>query len=310
MGRAALAPEVSGARTIARSVDARALPYVPETSAGRAAARDFTSGERSAIVAGFAAAFIAAVEVVRWIRLDLFLDREPSWRIPRLLLALFAISVTGAAGVLAAALCLFVARSRWGNRSALPLPVRRSSLIAFGAAVLLVGVLLRVVGTGALAPLWVDDLSEVKTAVELRGQPSDLPPWAYPVPVREGRWGGSVGALYLEFFHLCLKTLGTTMAGVRAPSTIGGILSLFTAALLGRAFLPRGGGVLAAVIFAGLRWSLIVSQWGWNAVFVTPILDLAALALLASRRRRLAALAVLSGVLAGLGAHIHLVAWI
>jgi len=217
MGRAALAPEVSGARTIARSVDARALPYVPETSAGRAAARDFTSGERSAIVAGFAAAFIAAVEVVRWIRLDLFLDREPSWRIPRLLLALFAISVTGAAGVLAAGLCLLVARSRWGNRSALPLPVRRSSLIAFGAAVLLVGVLLRVVGTGALAPLWVDDLSEVRAAVGLRGEPSDLPPWSYPVPFREGRWGGSVGALYLEFFHLCLKTLGTTMSGVRAP---------------------------------------------------------------------------------------------
>ena len=51
---------------------------------------------------------------------------------------------------------------------------------------------------------------------------------------------GSVGALYLAFFHLCLRALGTTLSGVRTPSVIGGILSLFTAALLGRAFLPRG----------------------------------------------------------------------
>jgi hypothetical protein len=305
-----LATDPRGARTIAsRWVDARDGSSATSTSAGRAS-QEAISGERSAIVVGFVASFIVAVEVIRWIRLDLLLDPEPSWRLPRLLLGLFAISVTCAAGVLAGALCLLVAKSRWGRRAALPIPIRRSTLLALGGVVLLVGVLLRVFGTITLAPFWVDDISEVRPAVELRGQPSDLPPWSYPVPFRDGRWGGSVGALYLEFFHFCLKALGTTMAGVRAPSVIGGILSLFTAALLGRAFLPRGGGVLTAVILAGLRWNLIVSQWGWNAVLVTPLLDLAALSMLSARRRQKAVLALLAGVIAGLGTHVHLVAWI
>jgi hypothetical protein len=255
------------------------------------------------------AAFIAAVEVIHWIRLDLLLDPEPSWQLARFLLGSFAVSATGAAGVLAAALCSVVAHSRWGQRMALPLPVRRSSLLALGAAVLLIGVLLRVYGFHTLSPLWVDDLSEVRPAIGLRGQLSDLPPWSYPVPFRAGKWGGSVGTLYLEFFHFCLRVFGTTMAGVRAPSVIGGILSLFTAALLGRAFLPRGGGVLTALVLAGMRWNLIISQWGWNAIVLAPILDLAALAMLEARRRNRALFAGVSGAMAALGAHVYLGAW-
>ena len=310
MSRSALATEAAGAQPIApRPVDLRAFRPTATTRAGHLDPKT-TGARQSAFALATAVSFIAAVEVIRWLRLDLLLDSEPSWRLPRLLLGCFAISVTGTAGLLAAALALFVARSRWGNRAALPLPIRRSSILALGVAVLLVGALLRVAGTSRLDSLWGDDLSEVRPALELRGQLSDLPPWAYPVPFREGRWGGSVGGLYLEFFHFCLKMLGTTVRGIRAPSVIGGILSLFTAALLGRAFLPRGGGVLAVVILAGLRWSLIVSQWGWSTVFVTPILDLAALSMLAARRRRSVILALLAGAIAGVGAHVHLVAWI
>jgi len=256
------------------------------------------------------AAFAASVEVIRWVRLDLLLDPEPSWQLVRFVLGLFAVSITASAAALAAALCVIVARSRWGNRAPLPLPVRRSSLLALGGAVLLVGVLLRVHGLGTLSALWVDDLSEVRPAAALHGQLSDLPPWSYPVPFRDGRWGGSVGTLYLELFHDCLKTFGTTMTGVRAPSVLGGILSLFTATLLGRAFLPRGGGVLTALALAGMRWNLIIAQWGWVAIVLAPIMDLAALAMLEARRKNRLLLAGLSGMIAGLGAHVYLAAWI
>lgn len=256
------------------------------------------------------AAFVAAVEVIRWIRLDLLLDPEPSWQLARFLLVLFTISVATAAGVLAAVGCWFVAGSHLGKRLPLPLPVRRSSLLVLGGIVLTVGVLLRVFGMSTLGALWVDDLTEIRPALTLHGHFSDLSTWAYPVPFRLGRWGGSVGTLYLEFFRLCLKTFGTTMAGVRAPSAVGGILSLLTAALLGRAFLPRGGGVLTALVLAGLRWNLIISQWGWSAIVLTPILDLAAISMLEARRRNRVLLAGLSGVVAGLGAHVHIAAWI
>ena len=256
------------------------------------------------------AAFVAAVEVIRWIRLDLLLDPEPSWQLARFLLVMLTISVTAGAGALAAVGCWFVARSRLGKRLPLPLPVRRSSLLVLGGVILTVGVLVRVFGMSTLGALWVDDVSEIRPAVALHGLLSDFSAWSYPVPFRVGRWGGSVGTLYLEFFRLCLKTFGTTIAGVRAPSVLGGILSLLTAALLGRAFLPRGGGVLTALVLAGLRWNLIMSQWGWNAIVLTSVLDLAALSMLAARRRNRVLLAGLSGVVVGVGAHIHLAAWI
>jgi hypothetical protein len=259
---------------------------------------------------GLLAAFIAAVEMIQWIRTDLLLDREPSWQPARFLLGLFAVSATAAAGGVAAALCTIVARSQWGNRAAVPLPFRRSSLFILGWGVLVVGVLLRVFGASTLGPLWVDDLSEVRPAVELRGGLFDFPPWSYPVPFREGRWSGSVGTLYLELFHFCLKTFGTTMTGVRVPSALGGILSLFTAALLGRAFLPRGGGALTALALAGMRWSLIISQWGWVAIFLAPIMDLAALSMLEARRRNSVFFAGLSGLIAGLGGHVYLASWV
>jgi hypothetical protein len=53
-----------------------------------------------------------------------------------------------------------------------------------------------------------------------------------------------------------------------------------------------------------------MSQWGWNAIVLTPILDLAALSMLGARRRNRILFAGLAGIVVGLGAHIHLAAWI
>ncbi len=120
---------------------------------------------------------------------------------------------------------------------------------------------------------------------------------------------GSVGVLYLEGYRALLRLSGTTVLGVRLPSALAGAASLVTAALLGRALLPAGGGMLAVLVLAGLRWHLILSRWAWNMIVLAPIVDLATLALLASRRRGRFPFALLAGAVAGVGAHVYLSAW-
>jgi hypothetical protein len=59
-----------------------------------------------------------------------------------------------------------------------------------------------------------------------------------------------------------------------------------------------------------MRWHLLLSRWGWNAIVLAPMADAAALLLLAARRRKSPLLTVLAGLLAGLCAHIYLAAWV
>ena len=159
----------------------------------------------------------------------------------RLLLGLATLAMAGSAGVLAAAFCSFWPTSALGRSEPVTLPLGRSSLIALGAAAILAGATLRVVGLASIpGPLWIDDLSEIAPALALRGTASDFGTWSYPVPFVPGEAGGSVGTLYLELYRASLELFGTTVLGVRAPSALAGILSLVTASLLGRALLPRG----------------------------------------------------------------------
>jgi hypothetical protein len=116
--------------------------------------------------------------------------------------------------------------------------------------------------------------------------------------------------LYLEAYRAALLLFGTTVFGVRFLSAAAGVLSIATAMALGRALLPRGGGALAGLAVAGMRWHLILSRWAWNAIVVVPLLDVAALLLIAGRRRRGMAAVAGAGVVAGLGAHVYLAAWI
>ena len=96
---------------------------------------------------------------------------------------------------------------------------------------------------------------------------------------------------------------------MRLPSAIAGAASLVTAALLGRALLPAGGGMLTALVLAGLRWHLILGRWAFVMILLAPIVDLATLALLGARRRRSLPLALAAGIVGGVGAHVYLSAW-
>ncbi len=276
----------------------------PESDPGRARFR-------AAVVFGFAAAFVAGVDLARWIRPLLLVDPERVWALPRLFLGLFLICATASAGAIAAAVFLRMARRFPALLSPAPLPLRRGALIAIAAGAIGLGTLARFASLERIPPsLWIDDVSLISPALELRGAPSDFRNSIRPAPYGVPKVYGSVGVLYLELYRAALLLFGTTVFGVRFLSAAAGIVSLATALALGRALLPRGGGTLAALVLAGLRWHLLLSRWGWNAIVLAPVLDVAALLLLRARRRESRALALLAGVVAGLAAHIYLAAWV
>jgi len=266
---------------------------------------------RAAVCFGAAVSCVVAVRSVEAIRPALLLDPDPAWIAARLVLWIGLLSATVAAGGLAAAVFFLCARSRFAPDAPYPLPFRRVTLALLAIGALAAGALFRFAWLDTLpVPLWLDDVSLISPALALEGSWRDFANSIRPAPYGVAQPFGSVGVLYLEFYQLCLELAGTTVFGVRLPSALAGAASVGTAMLLGRALLPRGGSVLAGLSLAGMRWSLILSRWGWNAIVLAPVLDVAALLLLAARRRWSLALAALAGVVAGISTHIYLAAWV
>ena len=268
------------------------------------------AGARPTLFVGLACAFVAAVDLARRIGPALLSDPESAWAPWRLLLGLGAACGAGAAGALGAAVFFAWARTRAAAEPLAPLPFRGATLAALTLAAVTGGTALRFYELERIPEaLWVDDLSLIQPALELTGAPRDFEDAIRATPYGVERPYGSVGVLYLEGYRAALRVAGTTVLGVRLPSALAGAASLVTAALLGRALLPAGGGMLAALVLAGLRWHLILSRWGWNMIVLAPIVDLATLALLAARRRRSVPIALVGGAVAGIGAHVYLSAW-
>ncbi len=278
---------------------------MPDAEGARAGARPGAS-----IAVGLAAGFVAAAGVVRWIRPRLLADADPSWASARLTLGLLAVAAAAAAGVALAALFWAFSRLRAARAPLEPLPLRSATLVALAAVAVLVGTALRLASLSRVPEvLWVDDLSLIAPALSLEGSPRDFRDAIRATPYGVPRPYGTIGVLYLEGYRVLLDLAGTTVLGVRLPSALAGIASLLTAALLGRALLPSGGGALTALILAGLRWHLILSRWAFNMIVLAPIVDVATLLLLSARRRGRVPAAVAAGAVAGLGAHVYLSAW-
>jgi hypothetical protein len=125
----------------------------------------------------------------------------------------------------------------------------------------------------------------VAPSLALTGTARDFSDSIRPIPYGRPDPHEMVGVAYLRLLRRSLELFGATPFAVRAPSLLGGLLSLFTAALLAGALLPRGGAALAALALAGLRWHLILSFSGWHSILLAPLVDLAALLLVAARRR-------------------------
>jgi hypothetical protein len=266
---------------------------------------------RAAALAGCAASFVVAVALTTAIRPALLFDPEPGWAAARFAIGLAVFGASALAGIATGTAVFLWSRTRASVKPLPPLPLPRAGLAVLAAAALLLGTWARFAELSSLPrPLWVDDLSLVGPALALEGRPSDFAdpvrpaPFGVPVPY------GTVGVLYLELYRLSLRIFGTTVFGVRFLSAAAGVLSIATAMALGRSLLPRGGGMLAGLAVAGMRWHLILSRWAWNAIVVVPVLDAAALLAISARRRRSLALAAVAGLAVGIGAHVYLAAWI
>jgi hypothetical protein len=268
-------------------------------------------GRGAAVLSGTGAAFVVGVFLVAAIRPRLLVDPDPGWALARLLLTLAVIAAAAGAGVAVSAAVFLWGRTR-AVRETLPgLPLSAGALLLLAAAALLAGAAARFAALDRLpAALWVDDVSLIVPALSLHGGLRDFADPVRGVPFGLPRPYGSVGVLYLELYRACLLLFGTTVFGVRFLSAAAGVLSIATAMALGRALLPRGGGALAGLAVAGMRWHLILSRWGWNAIVLVPMLDIAALLLVRARRRRSAAAVAAAGLTAGIAAHIYLAAWI
>ncbi len=265
----------------------------------------------AAIAVGLPVALVAGIGAVRLARLLLLVDPEPTWAVPRLLLGLAAAAAAASAGVIAAAAIVRLAPTRFAESPVSELPLSRRFVVSTAAITVLGGALLRLWALDRLPePMWVDDVTLVSTAMSLEGSPRDLARRVWPVPGDTPGVRGSVPTLYLEVYRLCLRVFGTTVFGVRIVSAAAGIASLLTAGLIARLLLPPGGAALAMLALAGLRWQLILSRWGWNAIVVAPVMDLAAALLILAIRRRRTSLAFAAGACAGVGGHIYLASWI
>ncbi len=241
----------------------------------------------------------------------LLIDTEPAWAVARLFLTLAVIAGAACAAGLVAGALFSASGARSFSAVIDPLPFSAPALAGVALAAIFFGAGARLVWIEKVpGPLWVDDLSLLGETQDLSGSWRDFSDPLRPAPYGVPHPFGTVGVAYLELWRLGFKIWGATVIGVRFPSLAAGFLSLLTAAFLARSLLPRGGGTAAAVVLAGLRWSLILSRWGWVAIALAPILDVAALLLIAARRRASLALAAAAGLVAGLGAHVYLASWI
>ena len=268
-------------------------------------------GKAAALVVGSGVSFFVTVNLVRWIRPALLSDPDPSWAIPRYLLWLLLASAAAFAGGLAAGAFFLWIRSWLGRVAPGPLPLSRSSIAALAAAALAVGVFLRAVWLSKLPfPFMGDEVNLIGPSLALSGTWRDFADSIRAIPFGVRDPHEVIGVLYLRLFRGVLHLFGPTITGLRFPSLAGGALSLVTGTLLGRALLPRGGGALAALVLAGLRWHLILSRNGWHLILVTAMADVATLFLLRSRASGRAAPAAAAGLLLGAAAHFHIAAWV
>lgn len=279
-------------------------------SAGLTPSRRF--GRAPEIAAGSAAGLVVAVWLLRWLRPSFLFSLDPGvffvW-FPAWGLLLAATALAFFSG----RLLLRAARARGFSEPLLPFEavggtraLATIAILAFAA-----GAAARLGGIDTVPyGLYPDDVTLIRPALDLRGGPRDLARPLRAAPFGVDRPFGTVGLGYLEPLRASLLLAGTNAVGLRLPATLAGVASLATAALLARELLPRGGAVLAVLSLAGLRWALLVVHWGWNAVFLGPILDLAAILAARAARRDTPALAAAAGAVAGLGAHVYLASWI
>jgi hypothetical protein len=261
-----------------------------------------------AVLVGCAFAFVSWVNLVRALRPELLLDAEPSWAIARLFLGLVVISGTLMAGVLAASLFSLLSRFAPATAPLEPFHLAPAALAILAIAALLFGGIVRLIDIDSVPEfLWIDEVTVIEPALALTGHWRDFSDTLRGL--RFGETPGTTGVLYLEYLRLVLTAFGVSTHSLRLHVALAGIVCLATTALLARQLLPRGGATLAAIVIAGLYWSVAMARIGWEAMVMVPIVDIATVLLLFARRRWSPALAISAGAVMGLAPHFYLSSW-
>ncbi|HEX4440533.1 MAG TPA: hypothetical protein VH854_10715 [Thermoanaerobaculia bacterium] len=269
------------------------------------------AGSRAIWLVGAAAAFLAAVDLSRWLGPALLLDRDPGWAGPRLALGLALCAAAAGAGALAAGLYARWSRTPVAREPLRAIPWSGGAIRALTLAALAAGLLLRVFAWSHVrVPYLEDEVNLVGPSLSLSGTARDFADSIRPIPYGRPDPHEMIGVIYLRALRSIMSRVGPTPEAVRFPSLVGGAASLVTAGLLARALLPAGGGALAVLALAGLRWHLILSISGWHSVLLVPLVDLAALGLVAARRRGAWPPALAGGAALGIGTHLYLASWI
>ena len=262
------------------------------------------------VFVGLAGAFVAAVNLARAIRPALLVDSDPAWAIPRLFLGLLFLAGTAAAGAALAGAFLIWAQTPSARAEPAPLPFRRRTLALLACAAILAGAALRLARLDRVPwPVFIDESSFIAPALQLEGRWCDFRDSIRPAPYRANPFT-MVGVLFLEGLRLAILKWGATIYAVRIPAALGSAASVVTAGLLGWMLLPAGGGALAAITLAGMRWHLNLSRWAWCPTTMMVTTDIGTLLLLVARRRASALAAAFAGFAVGLGAHVYLSAWV
>ncbi len=256
--------------------------------------------------------FVILVNAVRTFGPASLFQPELSWLVVWLGMWIATLGAAAAGVAVAYRAFAWFEGTRAGRDTLEPLPFRRGTLVALTFAAVAAGTALRFADLAGRPPSsLLDDLTLIAPTLELDGSFRDFLRPLRAAPYGVGKPFATVGVLYLELSRWSLRLWGTTLTGIRFPAAFAGSLSILTGALLGRTLLPRGGGTLAALVLAGLRWHLIVSRWSWAvAIVVVPLADVATFLLVHARRRRSLPLAAAAGLACGLGAHAYLVAWV
>jgi len=269
------------------------------------------TGARAAALVGVLAGFVTLTDLVRLVRWRLLADPDPSWAAARFLLWIAIAVLAGTAGAAAGGSFALFARSRAGRSQPKPLPLSRAMVVVIAALAVAAGAALRIASVlNVPIPYLEDEVTLVTPSLELSGTWRDFRDPIRPIPYGVPNPHETIGVLYLRLLRWSFELFGTTPAGLRFPSLAAGCLSLVTGALLARALLPAGGGALAALVLAGMRWHVILSLSGFHSIFLVPLCDLSALLLVLARRRGAAAPAAGAGLVIGIGAHAYLASWV
>ncbi|HQR47513.1 MAG TPA: hypothetical protein PK598_16050, partial [Thermoanaerobaculia bacterium] len=173
------------------------------------------------------------------------------------------------AALAGAAFVLLLRRARELPGAAAPEPT--PSLVALGAAAVVLGIALRWVFPETIPPgLWFDPPFEARALLE---HPGEIP-WIGGVPLHDDPAAAGnrelVSYVYLHFYDAIFRLFGRAETGFLALSAAPGCLLLLAAFWLAAEVFGPSAALLGVALVSLARWPLVFSRWSYTASAAMP----------------------------------------